>query len=63
MILRQAAEIDGLLSFAFYIKVSSDSESPPSPVQSHDYTGVAGLDNVPDYLIVLPAVLGLICGP
>merc|ERR1719220_1006181 len=50
MILRQATEVGGKISFVFYIKVNQDPESQPIPVQSRDYTALAGHDNVPDNL-------------
>merc|ERR1719189_915853 len=50
MYLRQATEVNGKLSFVFYIKVNQDPESQPIPVQSRDYTALAGHDNVPDNL-------------
>merc|ERR1719499_1976854 len=50
MILRQATEVGGKISFVFYIKVNQDPESQIIPVQSRDYTALAGLDNVPDNL-------------
>merc|ERR1711963_1272807 len=50
MFLRQATEVGGKLSFVFYIKVSNDPESKPIPVQSRDYTALAGQDNAPDNL-------------
>nr|O77206.1 RecName: Full=Dinoflagellate luciferase [Lingulodinium polyedra]AAC36472.1 luciferase [Lingulodinium polyedra] len=50
MIMRQATEVAGKISFVFYVKVSNDPESKPIPLQSRDYTALAGLDNVPDSL-------------
>jgi len=50
MILRQATEVGGKISFVFYIKVNQDPESQPIPVQSRDYTALAGHDNVTDNL-------------
>merc|ERR1712242_37901 len=46
MILRQATEVNGKASFVFYVKVSNDPGSKPIPVQSRDYTALAGQDNV-----------------
>merc|ERR1712156_927086 len=37
-------------SFVFYIKVDNDPGSKPIPVQSRDYTALAGQDNVCDNL-------------
>merc|ERR1712014_225885 len=37
MILRQATEVNGTISFVFYIKVDNDPGSKPIPVQSRDY--------------------------
>merc|ERR1712129_650236 len=34
----------------FYVKVSNDPGSKPIPVQSRDYTALAGIDNAPDNL-------------
>merc|ERR1712242_590630 len=45
-ILRQSTEVAGKISFVFYIKVCNDPESKPIPVQSRDYTALAGCDNV-----------------
>nr|AAV35378.1 luciferase [Alexandrium tamarense] len=50
MILRQATEVAGKISFVFYVKVSNDPESQIIPVQSRDYTALAGHDNAPDNL-------------
>jgi len=50
MILRQATEVNGKISFVFYIKVDNDPGSKPIPVQSRDYTALAGQDNVCDNL-------------
>merc|ERR1712209_72248 len=50
MILRQATEVNGTISFVFYIKVDNDPGSKPIPVQSRDYTALAGQDNVCDNL-------------
>nr|AAL40676.1 luciferase [Pyrocystis lunula] len=50
MFLRQATEINGKVSFVFYVKVSNDPESKPIPLQSRDYTALAGVDNAPDNL-------------
>ena len=50
MFLRQATEVSGKISFVFYLKVSDDPESQIIPVQSRDYTALAGHDNVPDSL-------------
>jgi len=44
--LRQATEVAGTISFVLYVKVSNDPESQPIPVQSRDYTALAGQDNV-----------------
>jgi len=44
--LRQATEVAGKVSFIFYVKVSNDPESAPIPVQSRDYTALAGCNNV-----------------
>merc|ERR1711953_1010660 len=44
--LRQATEVAGKVSFIFYVKVSNDPESAPIPVQSRDYTALAGRNNV-----------------
>ena len=38
------------ISSVFYVKVSSDAGSKPIPVQSRDYTGLAGVDHAPDNL-------------
>merc|ERR1739838_376553 len=46
MIMRQTTEFDGKISFVFYVKVSNDPESQPIPLQSRDYTALAGRDNV-----------------
>merc|ERR1712014_489641 len=40
----------GKVSFIFYVKVSNDPESKPIPVQSRDYTALAGIDNAPTNL-------------
>jgi len=48
--MRQSTEISGKISFVLYVKVSNDPESQPIPVQSRDYTALAGMDNVPDNL-------------
>merc|ERR1711884_848680 len=50
MFLRQTTEVNGKLSFVFYVKVSNDPGSKPIPVQSRDYTALAGMDNTPDNL-------------
>jgi len=50
MILRQATEVAGKISFVLYLKVSDDPEIQPIPVQSRDYTALAGRDDVPDNL-------------
>jgi hypothetical protein len=50
MILRQATEVAGKISFVFYVKVDNDPGSKPIPVQSRCYTGLAGVDNAPDNL-------------
>merc|ERR1739844_798039 len=50
MIMRQTTEFDGNISFVFYVKVSNDPESQPIPLQSRDFTALAGHDNVPDNL-------------
>ena len=50
MIMRQSTEFDGKISFVFYVKVSNDPESKPIPLQSRDFTALAGHDNVPDNL-------------
>merc|ERR1711963_1090008 len=50
MFLRQATEAAGKISFVFYVKVDNDPGSKPIPVQSRDYTALAGQDNVPDNL-------------
>jgi hypothetical protein len=50
MILRQSTEVAGKISFVFYAKVSHDPESAIIPVQSRDYTALAGHDNAPDNL-------------
>ena len=50
MIMRQSTEFDGKISFVFYVKVSNDPESQLTPLQSRDYTALAGHDNVPDNL-------------
>jgi hypothetical protein len=44
--LRQATEVAGKVSFIFYVKVSNDPESAPIPLQSRDYTALAGRNNV-----------------
>jgi len=50
MFLRQSTEINGKASFVFYVKVSNDPGSKPIPVQSRDYTALAGIDNAPTNL-------------
>jgi len=50
MFLRQATEVNGKISFVFYVKVDNDPGSSPIPVQSRDYTALAGCDNVCDNL-------------
>merc|ERR1712051_1158417 len=40
------SEIGGKISFVMYCKVSNDPESKPIPLQSRDYTALAGRDNV-----------------
>merc|ERR1719414_2647349 len=50
MFLRQATEVAGKISFVFYVKVSNDPESQIIPVQSRDFTALAGHDNAPDNL-------------
>merc|ERR1719204_2989482 len=50
MFLRQATETNGKVSFVFYVKVSGDPGSKPIPLQSRDYTALAGVDNAPDNL-------------
>ena len=50
MFLRQATEVNCNISFVFYVKVSCDPGSKPIPVQSPDYTGLAGVDHAPDNL-------------
>jgi muconolactone delta-isomerase len=50
MFLRQATEVAGKISFVFYVKVDNDPGSKPIPVQSRDYTALAGQDNTPDNL-------------
>merc|ERR1739844_261117 len=45
--MRQSTEISGKISFVLYVKVSNDPESQPIPVQSRDYTALAGTDNAP----------------
>merc|ERR1712129_342218 len=39
-------EVAGKISFVLYVKVSNDPESAPIPVQSRDFTALAGRDNV-----------------
>jgi len=39
--------VNGTISFVLYVKVSNDPESQPIPVQSRDYTALAGMDNTP----------------
>merc|ERR1712127_870941 len=48
--MRQSTEVAGKISFVLYVKVSSDPGSKPIPVQSRDYTALAGVDNAPDNL-------------
>merc|ERR1719158_55721 len=48
--MRQSTEVNGKISFVLYVKVSNDPESKPIPVQSRDYTALAGQDNVCDNL-------------
>merc|ERR1712127_308778 len=50
MFLRQSTEVNDKISFVFYVKVSDDPGSKPIPVQSRDYTALAGVDNAPDNL-------------
>merc|ERR1712127_201358 len=50
MFLRQSTEVADKISFVFYVKVDNDPGSKPIPVQSRDYTALAGQDNVPDNL-------------
>jgi len=50
MFLRQATEINGKVSFVFYVKVTNDPGSKPIPLQSRDYTALAGVDNAPTNL-------------
>merc|ERR1712045_176089 len=50
MFLRQTTEVNGKLSFVFYVKVDTDPGSKPIPVQSRDYTALAGMDNAPTNL-------------
>merc|ERR1719204_1838675 len=50
MFLRQATEVNGKISFVFYVLCDKDPGSAPIPVQSRDYTALAGCDNVPDNL-------------
>jgi len=50
MVLRQATEVKGKIAFVFYIKVSNDPESNIIPVQSRDFTALAGHDNALDNL-------------
>merc|ERR1712107_961524 len=40
--LRQSTEVAGKISFVLYVKVSNDPGSKPIPVQSRDYTALAG---------------------
>ena len=47
-LLRQTTEVNGKLSFCFYVKTDNDPGSKPIPVQSRDYTALAGVDNAPD---------------
>merc|ERR1712099_152140 len=44
--LRQSTEVAGKISFVLYVKVCNDPGSQPIPVQSRDYTALAGCDNV-----------------
>merc|ERR1712242_315824 len=44
--MRQSTEVGGKVSFVLYVKVSNDPESKPIPLQSRDYTALAGRDNV-----------------
>jgi len=44
--MRQSTEVGGKISFVMYVKVSNDPESKPIPLQSRDYTALAGRDNV-----------------
>merc|ERR1712086_1057796 len=44
--MRQSTEVAGKISFVLYVKVSNDPESAPIPVQSRDFTALAGRDNV-----------------
>jgi len=48
--LRQATEINGKVSFIFYVKVSNDPGSKPIPPQSRDDAALAGADRAPDNL-------------
>merc|ERR1712241_1505589 len=50
MIMRQTTEIAGKISFVFYVKGSNDPESEIIPLQSRDYTALAGHDMAPDNL-------------
>merc|ERR1711992_236633 len=50
MFLRQSTEVNGKVSFVFYVKVSNDPGSKPIPLQSRDYTALAGVDNAPTNL-------------
>jgi len=50
MFLRQATEVNGKISFVFYVKVDDDPGSAPIPLQSRDYTALAGMNNTKDNL-------------
>lgn len=50
MFLRQSTEVNGKISFVFYVKVDDDPGSAPIPLQSRDYTALAGQNNCPDNL-------------
>ena len=50
MVLRQATEVNAKIAFIFYMKVSHDHEAQIIPLQSRDYTALAGHDNVCDNL-------------
>lgn len=50
MFLRQSTEVNGKISFVFYVKVDDDPGSSPIPLQSRDYTALAGFNNTPDNL-------------
>ena len=48
MVLRQATEVNAKIAFIFYMKVSHDHEAQIIPLQSRDYTALAGHDNMCD---------------